>query len=71
MTPQSKDEPSKPWPPRWTMIYFLVLGFLLVGGSLITLHGYRQWWVDIFFIVAAAGILGGSIKHRMGGQRSH
>jgi len=53
------------------MIYFLVLGFLLVGGSLITLHGYRQWWVDIFFIVAAAGILGGSIKHRMGGQRSH
>jgi hypothetical protein len=70
MTPRSKDKASKPYPPRWAMIYFLVLGVVFVWGCLIRLHGYRQWWVLTFFIVAAVGILGGSIKHRMGGQRS-
>jgi len=68
MTPQSKDKPSNPGPPRWAMIYFLVLGLAIVWGSLITLHGYRQWWVLTFFILAAVGVLGGSIKHQMGGR---
>lgn len=70
MTSRSAEKPSKPWPPRWAMIYFLVLGILFVGGGLITLHGYRQWWALTFYSVAAVGILGGSIKHRMGGRGS-
>lgn len=68
MTSRSNDKPSKPGPPLWAMIYILVLGVLIVWGSLIALHGYRQWWVVTFFALAAVGILGGSIKHRMGGR---
>lgn len=68
MTSRSNDKPSKPGPPLWAMIYILVLGVLIVYGSLILLHGYRHWWVLTFFILAAVGILGGSVKHRMGGR---
>jgi hypothetical protein len=66
MTSQSKDKPSRRWPPLWAMIYMLVIGVLIVWGGLIALHGYRQWWVLTFYIVVAAAILGGSIKHQMG-----
>lgn len=68
MTPRSDDSPSKPGPPRWAMIYMLVLGAVIVWGGLIALHGYRQWWVLTFYSLAAAGILGGSIKHGMGSR---
>ena len=50
------------------MIYMLVLGVLIVWGSVVALHGYRHWWVLTYFILAAVGILAGSIKHRMGGR---
>lgn len=68
MTSRSKDTPSKPGPPRWAMIYMLVLGVLIVWGSVVALHGYRHWWVLTYFILAAVGILAGSIKHRMGAE---
>ena len=70
MTSQSKDKPGGGGPPRWAMVYFLVLGVLIVYGSLILLHGYRQWWVVTFFALAAVGVLGGSIMHRIGGSHS-
>ena len=52
------------------MFYVLVLGVLIVYGSLILLHGYRQWWVVTFFALAAVGVLGGSIMHRVGHSHS-
>ena len=48
------------------MIYMFVLGAVIVWGGLIALHGYRQWWVVLFYALTAAGLIGGSIKHRMG-----
>lgn len=68
MTSRSEDKPSQPWPPRWAMIYFLVLGAVIVWGGLVALHGYRQWWVVTFFALTAVGIIGGSIMHRIGGR---
>jgi hypothetical protein len=70
VTSRSKEEPSKPWPPRWALIYFLILGVGIVYGGLVALHGYRQWSVVVFYAVAAVGILAGSISHRLGGQGS-
>ena len=66
MTPRNEDRPSRRWPPPWAMIYIFVLGAVIVWGGLIALHGYRQWWVVLFYALVAAGLLGGSIKHRMG-----
>jgi hypothetical protein len=50
------------------MLYMFVLGAVIVWGGLVALHGYRQWWVDLFFGLTAAGLLGGSIKHRFGNK---
>lgn len=68
MTPRSEDKPSKTGPPRWALIYMSILGAVIVWGGLVALHGYRQWWVVTFYGVAAAGIAGGSIKHKMGSR---
>ena len=70
MASQSKDKPSEEGPPLWAMFYFLVLGFLIVWGSLVLLHGYRQWWVVTFFVLAAVGVIGGSVMHRVGASHS-
>lgn len=37
---------------------------------LITLHGYRQWWVVMFYAVFAAAIIAGSISHYRIARRS-
>ena len=66
MATRSEDKPSKSGPPLWAMLYMFVLGAVIVWGGLVALHGYRQWWVDLFFGLVAVGMLGGSIKHRLG-----
>jgi hypothetical protein len=39
---------------------------------MIKLHGYRVWWVDLYYGIFAFGIVGGSISHyRMVRRASH
>lgn len=47
------------------IIYTYILAILaaFVWFPLITLHGYRQWWVDMFYAEFAIAVIGGSIGH--------
>ncbi len=43
--------------------YALAILAVMVWGPLIALHGYRQWWVVMFYALAASATIGGIISH--------
>jgi hypothetical protein len=44
-------------------LYIVVVLVLFIWLPLIRLHGYRIWWVDLFYGTFAVGIVGGVISH--------
>jgi hypothetical protein len=52
-----------PGPTVITSAYIAVFLAVLVWGPLIALHGYRQWWVVLFYAVIACATIGGLISH--------
>jgi hypothetical protein len=44
-------------------VYMFVILAVSIWGPLITLHGYRQWWVVTFYAAFACAAIGGSISH--------
>lgn len=42
--------------------YIMAILAVFVWGPLIALHGYRQWWVVMFYAVFASAIIAGSIS---------
>ena len=44
----------------------VILAALLLG-PLVLLHGYRAWWLVIFYAGMAIAIIGGIIGHGRGG----
>lgn len=46
----------------------IVVAFLWV--PLVTLHGYRQWWVVLFYATFATAVIGGSISHYAARRRA-
>jgi hypothetical protein len=46
-----------------TGIYIAVIVALIIWFPLITLHGYRVWWVDVFYGTFALSVVSGSISH--------
>lgn len=50
--------------------YIAAIMVALVFGPLIVLHGYRAWWLDTFYALAATATIGGIISHyRTGGRK--
>ena len=43
--------------------YIAVILAALVLGPLVVLHGYRAWWLVVFYAGAAIAISGGIISH--------
>jgi hypothetical protein len=43
-------------------IYITFILVLFIWLPLIKLHGYRQWWVDLFYGSFALGVVGGTIS---------
>ena len=43
--------------------YTLAILAVLVWGPLIAMHGYRQWWVVLFYAIVAIASIGGIISH--------
>jgi hypothetical protein len=50
--------------------YITVILAALVLGPLVLLHGYRAWWLVIFYAGTAIAITGGIISHGRGGGRA-
>ena len=50
--------------------YIAVILAALVLGPLVLLHGYRAWWLVIFYAGMAIAIIGGIIGHGRGGGRA-
>jgi hypothetical protein len=50
--------------------YIVVLLAALLLGPLIVLHGYRAWWLDIFYAMIVGGYIGGSISRYGIGRRN-
>ena len=50
--------------------YIAVILAALVLGPLVLLHGYRAWWLVIFYAGAAIAIIGGIISRDRGGGRA-
>jgi hypothetical protein len=48
--------------------YITVILAALVLGPLVLLHGYRAWWLVIFYAGAAIAVIGGLISHGRGGR---
>jgi hypothetical protein len=44
-----------------TYIWVILLAF--VYGPLVALHGWREWWVLVFYGVVTAGVVGGFLSH--------
>jgi phosphotransferase system glucose/maltose/N-acetylglucosamine-specific IIC component len=42
--------------------YTLAILAVMVWGPLIALHGYRQWWVVLFYAIAASAAICGIIS---------
>ena len=42
--------------------YALAILAVMVWGPLIALHGYRQWWVVLFYAIAASAAICGIIS---------
>jgi hypothetical protein len=45
-------------------LYIAVVLVLFIWLPLIRLHGYRIWWVDLFYGSFAVGVVGGVIGRR-------
>ncbi len=43
--------------------YITAILAVFVWGPLIALHGYRQWWVVMFYASFASSAIAGSISH--------
>ena len=43
--------------------YIAVLMAALTLGPLVVLHGYRAWWLDVFYAGAFSAYIGGIISH--------
>jgi H+/Cl- antiporter ClcA len=43
--------------------YIAVIMAALLLGPLIVLHGYRQWWLVVFYAGAVIGSIGGGLSH--------
>jgi len=43
--------------------YITAIVAAFLWGPLITLHGYRQWWVLLFYGTFATAVIAGSISH--------
>ena len=50
--------------------YIAVILAALVLGPLVLLHGYRAWWLVIFYAGTAVAIIGGIISRSRGGGRA-
>jgi hypothetical protein len=46
----------------FTDAYLAVLLVVFVLGPLVTLHGYRVWWVVTFYALFAVATIGGSVS---------
>ena len=46
-----------------TTAYALAILAVMVWGPLIALHGYRQWWVVMFYAIVASASIGGIVSH--------
>jgi hypothetical protein len=47
-------------------LYITFIMVLFIWLPMIKLHGYRQWWVDLFYGSFAFGVVGGSVsRYRM------
>jgi hypothetical protein len=46
-----------------SIAYIAAFLAVLVWGPLIALHGYRQWWVVLFYAIIAVATIGGLISH--------
>jgi hypothetical protein len=44
-------------------VYMAVILVGLIWYPLIGKHGYRAWWLDVFFAVLAIASIGGLISH--------
>ena len=47
--------------------YIAVILAALLLGSLVLLHGYRAWWLVIFYAGTAVAVIGGLISRGRGG----
>ena len=43
--------------------YIAILLAALLLGPILVLHGYRAWWLDIFYAVIVIATIGGIISH--------
>lgn len=50
--------------------YILACLAAMVFGPLIILHGYRAWWLDLFYATAVCAFIGGSIGHYRAARRN-
>jgi hypothetical protein len=50
--------------------YIAVILAALVLGPLVLLHGYRAWWLVIFYAGTAVAVIGGIISRSRGGGRA-
>ena len=49
--------------------YIAILMAALILGPLVLLHGYREWWLVVFYAVFACATIGGIISHYSAGSR--
>ena len=50
--------------------YITVILAALVLGPLIVLHGYRAWWLVVFYAGLAGAVIGGNISHHRIARRN-
>ena len=50
--------------------YIVTIVTATVLVPLALLHGYRQWWADLFYATFASGVIGGSISRYRITQRN-
>jgi hypothetical protein len=44
-------------------VYITAIVAVFLWGPLIALHGYRQWWVLMFYATFASAVVAGGISH--------
>lgn len=49
--------------------YAALLLAVLVLGPLVLMHGYRTWWVVVFYAAVGVGAIGGIVSHYSAGVR--
>jgi hypothetical protein len=43
--------------------YITAIVAAFLWGPLVVLHGYRQWWVLLFYATFASAVIAGTISH--------